>query len=198
MTSDDLSDMTDSLENIADPKTVQKARVALIEHHTSQMQQYKYYMLTLALGFLATLDLWSRAKDFYSPWPYVDVLTIVRVVFGLVIALIFYSFARFIWYGKILSSTFIAPLKMWRSEERQYTLTYHLHQCITEHARKEANRNRYPLRWLFHLGDKQLRLVITCAVLSLVAMCIQVGDWGAVLFLTWLILLVSTIFEVTT
>jgi len=197
MANDDLSDITDSLENIADPKTVQKARVALLEHHTSQMQQYKYYMLTLALGFLATLDLWSRAKDFSSPWPYVDTLTIVRVVFGLVTALIFYSFARFIWYGKILSSTFLAPLT-WHPEKRQDTLTYILHQCIAEHARKEANRNRYPLRWLFHLGDKQPRLVITCAILAMVTMYIQVGSWGAVVFLTWVILLVSTIFEVAT
>lgn len=187
-----LSDIADSMENIARPETVQKARIALLEHNTSQMQQYKYHMLTLVLGFFGIMELWSRARDLI---PCGD--AIVYVAFGTVGCLFFYSFARFVWYGKIVGCTSYAPLTTWSSEESPKTLTGYLSDCIGEYAREITGEDSFPLRWLFHLGDNQSGLVITCAVLFLVLMYLQFGNWGAILLSAWLFLLVSTLFEIT-
>lgn len=187
-----LSDMADSMENIANPETVQKARIALLAHNTSQMQQYKYYMLTLVLGFFGVMELSSRVRDLI---PCAD--AIVYVAFGAVGCFFFYSFARFIWYGKIVGGTSYAPLTTWSSKQSQETLTGCLSDRIGEYARESAGEDPYPLRWLFHLGDNQSVLVITCAVLFLVLMCLQFGNWGGVLLSAWLFLIVSTLFEIT-
>jgi hypothetical protein len=148
------AEVADSAENAADSEMVQKARIAVLEHFTSQMQQYKYYMLTLVLGFAGILDFWARAGEFpYRDW-------IVYVAVGIVFSLIFYSLARFVWYGKLVGA---ASFVSWTTGLKQETVVGHLMDLTHKGAQRRADPS--PLRRLFYLGRDERRLVGACIIL---------------------------------
>lgn len=77
--------MTDDLE--------QDARVALLSHYTSQMQGYKVQLLTIVVGFFAYVELIGRLRPFYFG-------LLLPLGVGVLAALVFWSVARFLWFGK--------------------------------------------------------------------------------------------------
>jgi MFS superfamily sulfate permease-like transporter len=153
--------------NIITPENVQKVRIALLEHNTSQMQGYKYYLLTLVLGLFAVLDFWPRAIQSGIPQPIVVIL--VAFFLGLISGAVSYSLARFFWYGQIVGATSYAHLIKPNENEKTKTLMGHLSDCIGTHARGDMidikkNKNRLH-RWMFWLGEHQWWLLLVCALI---------------------------------
>ena len=61
-----LEDRISSLENrllMVARGSEQEARVALFEHHTSQMQGYKLYLLTIAVGSLGLVQVYGLLEN---------------------------------------------------------------------------------------------------------------------------------------
>lgn len=71
----------------------QDARVALLSHYTSQMQGYKVQLLTIVVGFFAYIELIGRLGPFYFG-------LLLPLGVGVLAALVFWSVARFLWFGK--------------------------------------------------------------------------------------------------
>jgi hypothetical protein len=71
----------------------QDARIALLQHYTSQMQGYKVNLLTIVIGFLAYVELIRRLRGFYFGF-------LLAVGVGVLAGLGFWSVARMLWFGK--------------------------------------------------------------------------------------------------
>lgn len=70
-----------------------KARIALLEHYTSQMQGYKVNLLTIVVGFFAYVELIGRLSQFYFAF-------LLPLGVGALVGLGFWSVARMLWFGK--------------------------------------------------------------------------------------------------
>jgi hypothetical protein len=127
-------------------------RVALLEHHASQMQAYKIYVLTLVAGFFAVLQSFSALGLSTR-----DTNTLVWSAGGVVLAGSFFSLTRFMWYGTMVSHTMITPFEidqnsssplMAQIQTRITVATLADARGQTEDGRK-LNRM---LRWMILLG----------------------------------------------
>jgi len=69
---------------------VQDARIALLEHNTSQMQQCKIAMLTIVIALVPLAELWCR------------LIPLARVTGAGILGFAFtWSFFRALWYGQL-------------------------------------------------------------------------------------------------
>jgi hypothetical protein len=132
----DLEERVSSLEKkLADipDRLEQEARVALLEHHTSQMQGYKIYLLTIAVGSVGLVEAYSRLEEWIPPhymrlyWP---------LVLGVMGAGAFYCAARIAWYGALSGKSLLAS----SDKEKTGTLIYQLDQGISIWARDKKER----------------------------------------------------------
>lgn len=100
----------DLRDYLNEPKELREARNVLLEHHTSQMQGYRYHILALVLGIFAVLDFWSRFGGIMLTMWLVDSGGLAWGALGFIVGAIFYSFGRFAWYGEIVRATVRAPM----------------------------------------------------------------------------------------
>lgn len=82
--------------SVEDTQTVQPARIALLEHYTSQMQSYKTAVLTLFIGFFAGVEAIRLLQ-----LPSALALYLISLGSGTLPGGIFYCLARVGWYGKL-------------------------------------------------------------------------------------------------
>jgi predicted nucleic acid-binding protein len=161
---------------LASADQVQKARIALLEHHTSQMQGYKYYILTLVLGIFAVLDFWSRAQDLAISvfGVNLDSVTVAFIFLGFISGSIFYSVARMVCYGQTVGATTEAPILQWNPQMKQRTLMKWLDECI--YLRTRSKPRLAPIEVLYQLGlpKRHLPLLGVCAIV-----------WSEVVFLRY-------------
>ena len=111
----------------------QEARIALLEHYTSQMQGYKLYILTLALGSVGFSEVWSRFVDGQRP-SFLAQAILLPFVIGLFCAALFYCLARAAWYGA-LASNCLLPLPYTVMEAPARPLLARLSQKICDRVR---------------------------------------------------------------
>jgi hypothetical protein len=88
-------------KEIAD-KLEQEARTALLEHHASLMQGYKTYVLTLAVGSVALIELWHTICPIF----YLRLLWTLGL--GFIVAGVVYCIARFAYLGKLTAYSLCA------------------------------------------------------------------------------------------
>lgn len=175
---------------LASAEQVQRARIALLEHHTSQMQGYKYYILTLVLGIFAVLDFWSRVPNLAVSVLGVnlDSVTVASIFLGFISGAIFYSVARVVCYGQTVGATTQAPILAWDPQEEERTLMQWLDKCISDWA---VGRPRLPpIEVLYQLGlpKRHPHLLGVCVVVWLVVICLRFAFsswWGPLAFLAW-------------
>ncbi len=89
----------------------QEARIALLEHYTSQMQGYKVYLLTIAVGLVGAFQAYDILSKLDSILPWTT--WILRLYWPLVIAgavfAALYCIPRIAWYGGLAGNTLLAP-----------------------------------------------------------------------------------------
>jgi hypothetical protein len=90
-------------EHLRSDDQEQQARIAVLEYYASEMQGYKLNLLTLAVGLLGLIELWSRV---YCSLPWQPVWA---VAFGSFIGAMFYCLVRIAWFGAFVDRAYSAP-----------------------------------------------------------------------------------------
>jgi hypothetical protein len=80
-----------------------QARTALFEYYRSLMQDYKIYVVTLALSILTVVDIWSRINITTSEG-FLLLLLLSAIGSAIIICIV-----RFLWCGQIVTSAINAP-----------------------------------------------------------------------------------------
>jgi uncharacterized membrane protein len=90
-----------------------EARTALLDYYKSLMQDYKIYLVTLAIAVLTIMDIWSRDPEKISGM-YVSFLC-VRLLYlslGVVVSILFGFAWRWAWCGQIVTAVInVSPPK---------------------------------------------------------------------------------------
>lgn len=116
----------------------QDARVAILGYYASEMQGYKVNILTLAVGLLGLIELWSRVFcsecSIFPRGSHFPVFSELFLAIGVAIIFDagFYCLVRIAFFGKFVELLYVAPLwggersVLWRVEEgtRQELRTY--------------------------------------------------------------------------
>jgi hypothetical protein len=141
---------------MATPTQVQEARIALLEHNTSQMQAYKTYILTLTGAFMALMTFLFQWSINLNDLAIVTIL----VAMGFVVGVVFYSLTRFALFGELVGAIVYAPLGQnvkirggptYDSEAE--TLIGQLRDFAGHYAYEELKNHRnLPWRWLYNLN----------------------------------------------
>jgi len=84
----------------------QERRIGLLHHYDSLMNGYKVYILTLAVAVFTWVEVWDRLLK-YSPM--LIVAGIMSFFLGVIIAGIYFCFARFLWWGKVVEFAIYMP-----------------------------------------------------------------------------------------
>jgi hypothetical protein len=147
---------------------VREERIALLEHHASQMQAYKIYALTLVAGFFAVLQSFCALGLGTR-----DSITLVWVAGGVVAGGLFFCLGRFMWYGAMVSRTITAASEV--DQNSKDPLMAQLEVCIGRTALADAQgetlvgrKLNSMVRWLIRLGYNRRRL-FACSLVILVA-----------------------------
>jgi hypothetical protein len=177
------SDVPDKMAH----RDVQGVRIALLAHHTSQMQAYKTYILTLVGSLLGVTALLLQLKSTPSISISPDTMKVVFVALGFITGTIFYSIARFAWYGQIVTATIFAPLgKRLRADSfwpEAKTLMGKVDDYINHYAgtdidaKAERDARMRVWRWLFYLGVDQVRLFLFSGVIWLAITTVLVSAY---------------------
>jgi len=130
----------------------QEARIALLQHHTSQMQSYRVNILTGVVVILMIVEVWLRVPTSNRT------LTLVLIMsggLGAIIAIIAFYIARIVWYGQLAASTTSVSKQPQTFDE---PLIRQLDRSITTHAECEAQRKGerkvdWVLKWLARHGE---------------------------------------------
>jgi hypothetical protein len=131
---------------------VEQARIALLQLHTSQMQAYKIYALTLLAGFfgvLQTLGTLGFAPTLST--------TLVWLAGGVVAGGLFFCLGRFMWYGAMVSSTVCTSFTE-ADLQGAAPLMAQLQRRISSSA-YEGWKAKGPARWMIRLGFNRLQLI---------------------------------------
>jgi len=173
------SDSPDRFEQ----RQVQEARIALLEHHTSQMQAYVDRGLTFFGAFLALFAVFVQLSSTTSLNP-ITVMT-VFVALGFLCGCMLFSMARFARYGMTVRAVTKAPLIV--KENGSKTVLGQLDDCIGEWARKEMASDaigEWKKKWkmklwkiLFDLGDDQTKSLRASVVLWVIVFVSLVVCW---------------------
>jgi len=149
-----------------------QARIALVEHHTSQMQGYKTYILTVAILILTTFEIWFRVETCHRGFP---VNVIMSVALGAILASAIAFVARSMWYGQLVRSAVRGPAVTPVSAD---LLMSQLDQDITHHAQRQVEirtgRIDWIVKWFAARGDhrKTAELwavwLVSCLLISVV------------------------------
>ena len=138
---------------------VREERIALLEHHSSQMQAYKIYAFSLIAGFFGVAQLVSALR--LTPQV---ATTLVWLAIGFVAGGLFFCLGRFMWYGAMVSQTIIASLVIDPKSDRPPM--YQLENCIGGNVQavfkgeSPVGRKTNSLaRWLIGLGYNRLGLL---------------------------------------
>jgi hypothetical protein len=135
----------------------QKARIALLEHYTSQMQAYKVYVLTILVAFFAGVES-LRVLGFVGTfW----LKAFVSFGAGFLAAGFFFCLVRFMWYGAFVSYS-IWPRVVVDDRPDADTLMYQLRTVFQENAKKE--KRNAAATWMVNHGDKQALLFAVAGV----------------------------------
>jgi hypothetical protein len=130
----------------------QRPRIALIEHHTSQMQSYKTHILTAAILILTVFEVWFRVE---TPNRGFAVAGIMSVALGAILASAIAFVARATWFGQLVRSAVHAPMGTQVSTD---SLMGKLDDEITRHAQlkvaeKGTGRIEQTVKRFTRLGD---------------------------------------------
>jgi hypothetical protein len=138
---------------------VREERIALLDHHSSQMQSYKIYALSLIAGFFGvvqSLPMFRLATQV--------AITLVWLAMGFVAGGLFFCLGRFMWYGTMVTQTINTEIVT--DPKSDYPPMFQLERCIGQNALavaqgesprgKETNRI---VRCLIRLGHDRLALV---------------------------------------
>jgi hypothetical protein len=153
---------------------VQEARIALLEHHTSQMQAYVDRGL---MFFAALLGVFAVFVQFQRTLQNTVRLTIF-VGLGFLCGCILFSIARFARYGMTLRAVAHAPLRIKAGDPS--TLLGQLDTCIGEWAKQDiedlAKRNWLWKLWkpFFQIGDSQAKSILAAALLWIIVVAILI------------------------
>jgi hypothetical protein len=190
-----MAQAEDTPEALASAKQVQRARIALLEHHTSQMQGYKYYILTLVLGIFAVLDFWSRTPSLTISVPGVnlDSATVASILLGFIFGAIFYSFAKFVCYGQTVGATTQAPIFPWDPRKQERTLMQWLDKCISDRALRQPRLPPNELLYQLGLPKRHPHLLGVCVMVWLVVIFLRFSWWGQLMLLGYVMTLVFTL-----
>jgi len=163
------------------PDKVQEARIALLEHYTSQMQAYINRGLTFFSAILTLAAFYFQFEQSLAPWA----RFVVTVGVGFLLGCIVFSIARFAFYGQVVHAASKGPLKIVGGAE---TLMGQLDDSITNWATNELDRQAAgSFRWelwrpFFKLGASQTKSLAVCAAIW-TAWVVVFADGGLANFL---------------
>jgi hypothetical protein len=147
----------------------QEARIALLQHHTLQMQGYKTHILTIAVVVLTIVEVWLRMPGASRTLP---VAVIVSGALAAVVAVGIIFVARVMWFGALVRSAVRAPRIVVNQVD---PLISQLDIHITNDARIKTKKEGKELmdamaKWLARLGEhgKSDRLFCAWLVFALV------------------------------
>lgn len=148
--------MAQERDSFTDP--VREERIALLEHHASQMQAYKIYAFSLLAGFFAVVQSLSALgwRDWLST-------TVVWFVVGIVAGGLFFCLGRFMWYGAMVSKTISTSFKVDQSSAESTLmgqLEFQIGQSALAGAQAKTEKKLKRIaRWLIRLGQDRLGLL---------------------------------------
>jgi len=146
---------------------VREERIALLEHHASQMQAYKIYALSLLAGLFAVAQSLSTLG-----WGVWVSTTLVWLAGGIVAGGLVFCLGRFMWYGAMVSSTISTPFEMNQSSSSPLMgeLEYQIGQATLADAEGKTDAGKKLsriVRWGIRLGQNRRGLL--CFSLGIVA-----------------------------
>jgi hypothetical protein len=162
---------------------VQEARIALLEHHTSQMQVYVDRGVTFFGSFLALSAVFAQLSaevnlNFAT-------VTIVFIALGFLCGCVMFSLARFARYGMTVRAVTKAPLKVKKGGSQ--TVLGQLDTCIGKWAEKEIKREakgKWSKKWtwklwkvIFDIGNDQIKSLLVSALLWMGIVFLLVAYW---------------------
>jgi hypothetical protein len=147
----------------------QDARVALLEHYTSQMQGYKVYLLTIVIGFFAGIESLRTLQLLPAPFVYV-----FPIFVGICLILIVYCLTKALWFGQ-----HVRDITREDSDCKQ-TMLDQLDRMV--HTKRGMVRDdpwsKSWMRWMIKRGGGDGRLLIVCVCILAVAVCVSLIVWG--------------------
>ncbi len=112
-----------------------QARTALLEYYKSLMQDYKIYIVTLAISILTIIDIWSRdptrITGMYVCVPVLGCPKLIYLALGAIAGTLFVFTVRWSWCGQIVIAVMNAP------SPRSYTM-----YCLDKHIKDYAYAKR--------------------------------------------------------
>lgn len=85
-----------------------QGRTALLDYYKSLMQDYKIYVVTLAISILTILDIWSRESEkFAGMYLCMWFIPCVRLIFlslGVIASILFGCTWRWLWCGQMVTA----------------------------------------------------------------------------------------------
>ena len=161
----ELSEQLDLLTQDTPADKVQEARIVLLDHHTSQMQAYKDYILTLVGILLGLVGILLQLVTGSVKAPTFQAMIAAFVTLGFISGAILYSVAKFAWYGQVVGAVSVAPMG---KDSKALSLIGQLGEYIGKYTEKEiegmARKGRAMAIWrrLFNLGACESELLGVC------------------------------------
>jgi putative effector of murein hydrolase LrgA (UPF0299 family) len=144
----------------------QDARIALLEHYTSQMQGYKVSLLTIVIGFLAYVELITRIPRFYFGFLS---LFLLPIGVGVLAGLGFWCVARIFWFGKHVRDIIRKPLGFSPSNSWLDKLDLEIHKGWSE---REDYDPKTLTGKIIKIGGNADLLLLSAVVIGLVIMLV--------------------------
>lgn len=171
--------MVQDRDSFTDP--VREERIALLEHHASQMQAYKIYAFSLLAGFFAVVQSLSALgwRDWLST-------TVVWFVVGIVAGGLFFCLGRFMWYGAMVSETITTSFKVDQSSSStpMGQLEFQIGRSALAGAQAKTEKKlRRIARWLIRLGYDRLGLL--CWAVGILDIVMVIRLMVTVISLVW-------------
>jgi hypothetical protein len=153
-----------------------QARIALLEHHTSQMQGYKTYILTVAILILTTFEIWFRVGTCHRGFP---VNVIMSVALGAILASAIAFVARSLWFGHLVRSSVRGPPA---TPVHPDSLMSQLDRDITHHAQRQVEIREgvvdWIVKWFAARGDQKTTelwtvWLVSCLLISVLVLLVS-------------------------
>jgi len=146
----------------------QEARVALLQYYGSLMQGYKTHILTIAIASFAVMEIFLRVPKYNHT---ISLGILIAILLGLIIAGLFFTFARHVYIGVIVEFVMYSFLPGYTAEDSLITqLDRKIKRDVWDAANgRGQNRINRASGWLVRLGSDQLTLSWSCVIIAAIS-----------------------------